>query len=292
MKRFFYVASLLSPLLLSLNLSACGKSVGSEPELSALRPTISPVDPVNPIPDPEKDPAAGDSGTPPVKKTDVLLYNGAGVDTSDWQNTEKLLARAGYTYRLVNATEINAMSLDELTRFRMFLIPGGYGGTIYRNISESARLRIRRAVREEGVGYLGICAGAWVGVGPEAGTWETADYGFAVARGRQLELFRDGGDNVSMQMVTFADGTSRSLVLWGGPITPSWSGGVVARYSTGDPAISQTYAGSGFVIVVGPHPEAPLDWRNETGPDPDGLDYAVTYRLIDSVLNRVPLQTY
>lgn len=49
----------------------------------------------------------------------------------------------------------------------------------------------------------------------------------------------------------------------------AWAGGVVARYSDGKAAISQAYSGKGFVVLSGPHPEAPQGWRNTAGNEPD-----------------------
>jgi len=148
-------------------------------------------------------------------------------------------------------------------------------------------------VRERGVSFLGICAGAWVAVGPDPGE-KAASYGFAVVTGSILNLFLPGGYEpvADIVKVSFPNGSSRNLVWWGGPYTPEWQHGVVARYDTGQPAISQTWAGNGFVIVTGPHPEAPQGWRSTAGNDPDGLDYDIATDLIEAALRRVPLPAF
>jgi hypothetical protein len=132
-------------------------------------------------------------------------------------------------------------------------------------------------------------------VGPEATGTATASYGMAVAPGRVLDAFYPNDDTsliAAMVPVKFADGTSRQMVWWGGPTTPEWSGGVVARYSTGEPAISETFSGKGYVVISGPHPEAPQGWRATAGYDSDGLDYSVAIAMINAAITRQPLTAY
>ncbi|MEW6056276.1 MAG: BPL-N domain-containing protein [Bdellovibrionota bacterium] len=263
---------------------------GSAEDLIAVLPDTSPSDPQNPNPDtPDSPPTTNDR----EYTTDVLLFNGIGISTSDWQTTEQIIKSEGLSYRLVNSSQLNAMSLDQMTKFGLMVFPGGYGNQITNGLSSETRIRVRQAVRERGVSFLGICAGAWVTVGPDPGA-KSASYGFAIVTGSILKLFLPGGRQPTADMVdvSFADGSKRNLVWWGGPYTPEWTGGVVARYDTGQPAISQTWAGKGFVIVSGPHPEAPQSWRNTAGYDSDGLDYAVAADLIQAALKRQPLPTF
>ncbi|MBI3543354.1 MAG: hypothetical protein HY075_08800 [Deltaproteobacteria bacterium] len=258
--------------------SAAGVGSGANPH--AALPDTSAQDPANPV----------------VRAfaTQVLLFNGVGVSTSDWQTTEQIVSDAGLSYQLVNSAQLDALSLDQMATFGMMIFPGGYGNQITDGLQAATTIRIRQAVRDRGVGFFGICAGAWVAVGPESATDNQAAYGFAVANGSFLDEYLPNGQEPEAAMVdvSFADGSSRWLVWWGGPITPNWPGGVVARYSTGAPAISQIYAGKGFVTVAGPHTEAPDGWRATAGNDPDGLDYDIATKLIKSTLNRTPLKAF
>ena len=112
-----------------------------------------------------------------------------------------------------------------------------------------------------------------------------------VARQQGGEVISGGkAPTAAMVDVKFADGSVRNLVWWGGPITPEWPGGVIARYETGDPAISQTWSGKGFVVVSSPHPEAPQGWRSTAGTDSDGLDDDVAIQLIRAALDQKPLE--
>jgi len=279
LRRVFGVAAILSVL------SACNAPEANDPAAKvAPLPDVSTTDPSNPsMPD----------SPPPV--TDVLLFNGTGVSTSDWQTTEQIVKSQGMSYRLVNSSQMNAMSLEELSGFGVIIVPGGSGGTITSNLTTDARLRIRQAVRNYGVGYVGFCAGAWVAVGPEAETTSVASYGLAVAKGSVLPAYYPNGNTslvADMVDVTFSDGSHRSLVWWGGPATPEWSNGVVARYVNGAPAISETWSGKGYVVISGPHPEAPQGWRSTAGTDSDGLDYDIAINMINAALNKKPLATY
>ena len=243
----------------------------------------TPVPPDSSLTDPKN------SGGNPTAQTDVMIYNGTGVSTSDWQATETIVQGQGWSYQLVNSTELNAMSLDQIASFGVIVVPGGSGGTIASNLTPASRLNLRKAVRDRGVGYVGFCAGAWVGVGPEASGDAAAAYGFAVAPGPVLSVYWPGGNSnltAAMVPVTLAGGRTRELVSWGGPSTPEWDasqgGSVLGRYATGEPAISQIRSGAGQVIISGPHPEAPQGWRATAGYDSDGLDQFIAAAMIQS----------
>ncbi|MCM2322835.1 MAG: hypothetical protein NDJ90_06200 [Oligoflexia bacterium] len=278
-------------LILSALLISCNAKGPHAPDAGvSVLPDASKTDPANPPPSnppPSNPPASGYS-------TAVLLFNGTGVSTSDWQSTEQIVKSLGLSYRLVNSSQLNAMTLDELASFGLIIVPGGSGGTIAGNLTTDTRLRLRQVVREHGVGYVGFCAGAWVAVGPEAETARVASYGFAIAKGSVLDLFLPGGSapTAAMVDVSFADGSNRSLVWWGGPSTPEWQDGVVARYDTGEPAISQAWAGKGLVVISGPHPEAPQGWRATAGNDGDGLDYDIAIGMIQSALTKTPMKHF
>ena len=212
-----------------------------------------------------------------------------------WQNTEKLVAGQGWSYTLVNSSELNALSIDEIANYRLIVVPGGKGSTITSSLTPATRLRVRQAVRERGVGYVGFCAGAWVAVGPEAEGDATASYGLAVALGTVLPSYWPDGNTsltAAMVKVTMADGSSRQLVWWGGPSTPEWSGGVIGRYPTGAPAISERWSGKGLVVISGPHPEAPQSWRATAGNDSDGLDYELAIAMMSAAMNGRPMAAY
>ncbi len=242
------------------------------------------VDPVNPA-----DSAQG------ISLVQVLLFNGIGTSVSDWKSLEQILRSMGITYRLVNSASLNAINSTALENFKMILIPGGNSNDINQALTLSTKIKVRQAVRDSGLGFLGICAGAYAAVGVDSASNSTAYYGFAVAQGDYLKHWYPNGNTsliAAVSKVSFADGSSRSLIWWDGPATPEWTGGVVARYPGGQPAISQTWTGAGFVTVSGPHPEAPASWQYTAGPDPDGTDYDIAKKLILSTLNRQALPAF
>ena len=229
-------------------------------------------------------------GGNPLAKTDVLLYNGTGVATSDWQTTESLIQSQGWSYELINSSELNAMTPEEIGSYALIVVPGGKGGTITSYLTPETRLNLRQAVQDQGVGYVGFCAGAWIAVGPEAQSSATAAYGLAIAPGDVLSTYWPGGNtNLTADIVpiTLENGALRSLVWWGGPATPEWSdpsfgSGVIGRYENGAPALSQTYSGKGLVVISGPHPEAPQGWWLTSGNDPDGLDWDLAISMMSA----------
>lgn len=234
---------------------------------------------------------------PPTESTagKVLLFNGQGISTSDWQSFQSILKDMKLETQTVNSAQLEAMSVEDLKQYSLIIVPGGKASTISSGLSGAARVRVRQAVRDHGVSFLGICAGAWAAVGTQANTDNETSYGFLVIYGTHLANWWPNGNSnaiADVVPVDFADGRTRQLVWYGGPATPEWVGGVVARYSDGKAAISQAYSGKGFVLLSGPHPEAPQGWRNTAGPDSDGLDYDITKEMIIAALNRQPMIHY
>lgn len=230
-----------------------------------------------------------------VTVSKVLLFNGLGTSVSDWQTLEGIIRNMGLTYKLVNSAALNAMSTAELIQYKLILIPGGNSNVIINNLTLATKIKVRKAVRDSGVSFLGICAGAFAAVGIDTYSNTTAYYGFAVAQGDYLPHWYPGGNSTlitSIQKINFATGNSRFMTWWDGPSVTDWKAGVIARYPDGKAAISQTWTGKGFVIVSGIHPEAPKSWQYDTGVDPDGTDYDIAIQLISAALNRKPLPAF
>ncbi|AZZ35272.1 hypothetical protein CIK05_00125 [Bdellovibrio sp. qaytius] len=254
---------------------------------NSILPDTAVVDPANPT---TKPPTPSEASS-----NKVLLFNGQGISTSDWQTTQSILKTMRLETQVVNSAQLEQMTVEDLKKFALIIVPGGHSSGISSGLTGAARVRVRQAVRDYGVSYLGICAGAWAAVGTEANTDTATSFGFAAIYGSHLaNWWPDGNTNAvaAVVPVQFADGKNRQLVWYGGPATPEWAGGVVARYSNGKAAISQAYSGKGFVVLTGPHPEAPQGWRNTAGYDSDGLDYDIAQELITSALTRTPMAHY
>lgn len=283
-----HITQLILVSLMTFTQSCADYGLGGSSDSTSVLPDTA-------ISDPTNNPAT--KPYPPTESADgkVLLFNGQGISTSDWQSTQSILKSMNLETQTANSAQLEQMSVDDLKKFSLIVVPGGKASTISSGLTAAARVRVRQAVRDHGVSYLGICAGAWAGVGTEANTDKETSYGFLVIYGSHLANWWPNGNTSAVADVVpvqFADGRTRQLVWYGGPATPEWSGGVVARYSNGKPAISQAYSGKGFVVLSGPHPEAPQGWRNTAGADSDGLDYDIMKELITSALNRAPMAHY
>lgn len=221
--------------------------------------------------------------------TDVLIYNGTGTATSDAASVEAILDERGTTYRTVSSDELNNMTEEELKNFGVIVWPGGKAKRMADSLTPEARERIRKAVVEEGVGFVGFCAGAFIaGTYPWNPTWglefSSIDFPYYYKN--------DEGYEATMEKVTFSDGSVRDLVWIGGPHLADF-GNPVAKYQDGTVAIAQSWIGKGLMILSGPHPEAPDGWRVAYGlNDSDGADFEYTYELIQAALKQNPVATY
>lgn len=228
-------------------------------------------------------------------KTDLLIYAGGSSATGGPEALAAIADQNGWTHDEVTAPELDAMSLEEIASYGAIVWPGGYAGQMSGRLTAETRGRIRRAVRERGVGFAGFCAGAFIAISPKAESGEAGPaWGFALIDAPTLDYYYLEGAGVGSSMVStkFADGETRSLVWWGGPKLPEIQGGVIARYvKTGEPAIAQTWAGAGLVVLAGPHPEAPQSWRTKLSlDDSDGMDQSRAAAMIRAALEQKPLR--
>lgn len=234
-------------------------------------------------------------------KVDALVYAGDAAAYGDPEAITSILDSKKMTYQTVSSSELDSMSLEELTSYGMIIWPGGYAGQMSSSLQEATRNKIRRAVTEYGVSYVGICAGAFIAVSAPAKTGAAGpSWGLNILTDSKdptnlLPYYHleDEGTEDAMVDLKMADGKTRSLVWWGGPYLPEVPKGVVARYAdTNQPAIIQTWAGKGFVILSGPHPEAPDNWRTKLGlNDSDGSDQDIAANMFIAGLNQKPMAT-
>lgn len=225
-------------------------------------------------------------------EVDALIFNGVGTAGADMDKIASILDSHGKSYQIVSSDELNSMTLDDLSRFGVIVWPGGYATQMSNSLTAETRTLVRKAVVERGVGFTGFCAGAFIAVSPLPEDGQPQGWGFSILPQETLPYYylEDQGVVADMVQVSLADGQTRDLVWYGGPTTPEVSGGVIARYPNGQPAISQTWAGRGFVVISGPHPESPDSWRTSFGlVDSDGSDDELAFQLINAALQRRPL---
>ena len=178
------------------------------------------------------------------------------------------------------------MTVSQLRQSRVLIVPGGNFERIGNSLTSSATANIREAV-QNGVNYLGFCAGAFfAGNAPYNGLNLTSGtrFGFYAAEAQ--------GIRKTVVAITTADGQTPDQYWEDGPQLTGW-GAVAAKYPDGTPAIVEGTFGNGRVILTGTHPEAPSSWRRafdfKTSIE---IDHAYAAKLIRVALNREPLPHY
>ena len=242
--------------------------------------------------------SAGPPGAPasPVARnysTGALLFTGTGTWATEISALENLMSQNNITYTSVSSAQLDAMTVDDIAKYGMIIVPGGAGGTEAGGVSAQTHANLRTAVQQRGVSYLGFCAGAFVAVAPTPAAGQDVSYGFGVLNGPILNYPTEADlQNVTMAMTlaSFPDGTHRDILWYGGPTTPNIPGGVVAKYPDGEPMITQAWSGNGFVMLSAVHPSvtgASLGLTDATGPN-----YYIAVKLMQSALNQAPLPAF
>ena len=230
-------------------------------------------------------------------QTDFLLFNGSGTWAAEVSSLKQLFNQKGASFQEVDQSDLNAMNLDQIAKFGAIVWPGGVGSTQMEGLSEATKIKLRQAVQEKGVGWIGFCAGSFVAVAPPPPAGKNPSYGLGIVAAPLLEyyyleeeLHAAGKSDFTIVQHTLADGSKRDLVWYGGPVVPETQAGVIARYPNGQPSISQTWSGNGFVILSAVHPAAPQSVRDSYGViDRDGTDYDLAWAMLEGVLKQKEL---
>jgi glutamine amidotransferase-like uncharacterized protein len=264
---------------LSLCLSGCNAATNGTGATAS--PPSGGSDPAAPISSTTQTPAPARSYT-----TAVLLYEGSGVSTSDAQSLEAILASAKISYTAVTSAQLNTMTAAQFASYGMFLVPGGTANTMSNSLTSSTIQLIQNAVSQDGMGYLGICAGAFLA--GNYGSWGLA----LTSNGFNYYVAESQGITEEAVQVSFPDGSQKGLIWYGGPKLDGF-GSVVGKYPDGTIAIAQETSGKGFVLLSGVHPEAPASWRvGMTGADGTAEDFAYVVTLVQATLAHSPLPSF
>jgi glutamine amidotransferase-like uncharacterized protein len=232
--------------------------------------------------------AAGDEARMPQHANigPILLFNGTGTSPGDVAALEKILSSEHLNYSTVNSPQLNGMSGSQIGEYRLLIVPGGNFEHIGNSLTLSTTANIHNAV-ENGLNYLGICAGAFF-----AG--KSPYNGLNLTSGSRFEFYaaEARGIRKTAAAITAAGGQTLDEYWEDGPQLTGW-GAVVGKYPDGTSAIVEGTFGNGLVILTGVHPEAPASWRR--GMDfrtPVNIDNAYAATLIRAALNRELLQHY
>src|SRR5262245_52233257 len=184
----------------------------------------------------------------------ILLFNGTGASPNDVAALETILRANSLDYSTVNSAQLNAMDETQIREHQLLIVPGGNFVEIGNGLTANTAASIRHAV-QDGLNYLGICAGAFfAGHSPYNGLNLTSGVQFTCYSAEPRGIRKAA---VPIEMA----GASTLEHYWeGGPQLTGW-GEVVGKYPDGTPAIVQGTFGNGRVILTGVHPEAPANWR-------------------------------
>jgi hypothetical protein len=223
-----------------------------------------------------------------AKSVPVLLFDGTGTSSSDVKAVESILGTVGLAYNTVNSSQLDGMTQAQLAAYKLFIVPGGNSITIGKNLTSRATSNVRNAVGENGLNYLGLCAGGFFG------GFSAYYNGLDLTSGVWFSFYPDYYKGIHKEPVSISFPSQGALdIYWqNGPELSGW-GKVVGKYPDGEPAIVEDYWGSGFVILTGVHPEAPASWRyGMKFKTPLDVDLAYAGALVTAALNRTMLPHY
>jgi glutamine amidotransferase-like uncharacterized protein len=219
-------------------------------------------------------------------KSDILLFDGTGASRGDVAAVEAILDSNNLGYATANSWRVNRMSEAQIRGYHLLIIPGGNFVHMGNSLTPSAAANIRRAV-ENGVNYLGICAG-----GLMAGN--SPFNGLNLTSGVKFGFYSVEAQGIRKAAVPIAVAGEPTLEQYweDGPQFTGW-GDVVGKYPDGTPAIVEGTVGLGWVILSGVHTEAPESWRRGMiFRTPASADNAYAATLIRAALNRTSLAHY
>ncbi len=215
----------------------------------------------------------------------VLIFNGTGTSSTDVTAVENVVKNAGFAYRTVNSSGLNSMTQAQLAAYKLFIVPGGNSITIGKYLTHSATTNVRNAVQQNGLHYLGICAGAFFG------GYSAYYNGLNLTSGVWFSKYPDSKTKDDL-MIKFPAQSALDIYWQDGPQLSGW-GKIVGKYPNGQPAMVEGYSGKGFVLLSGVHPEAPSSWyygMTLLTPVDKNLAYAQT--LVKAAFNATVLPHY
>jgi glutamine amidotransferase-like uncharacterized protein len=91
----------------------------------------------------------------------ILLFTGSGASPGDVAALETILHANHLAYATVRSPELTTMTVEDLRRYRLLIVPGGDFVRIGDGLTPAGVARVRDAVHQ-GMNYLGVCAGAFL----------------------------------------------------------------------------------------------------------------------------------
>jgi glutamine amidotransferase-like uncharacterized protein len=218
----------------------------------------------------------------------VLIFNGTGTISNAVSAIENVVHAAGLAYKTINSSQLNSTSQATLAKYRLFIVPGGNSITIGKYLTNQAVSNVRNAVAQNGMNYLGMCAGAFFG------SYSSYNRALNLTSGKWFKFFADyyKGIHKESVLISFPARSKLDIYWQNGPTVAGW-GKVVGKYPNGTAAIAEGYWGKGFVILSGVHPEAPSSWRyGMSFSTPVDVDLSYAQTLVRAAINRTMLPHY
>lgn len=231
--------------------------------------------------------AASESVPPAMTAPPILLFSGMGT-SPDVAAIETILNQNHLGYVRVTSEHLDAMNQSQIQAYRLLIVPGGNFVDMANGLTPGATANVRNAVKA-GLNYLGICAGGFL-----AGSFPAPYKSFDLTSGVKFGFYsaEKNGIRKAAVRVTTAEGPALDQYWEDGPELSGW-GETVATYPDGKPAVAEGFAGGGWVVLAGIHPEAPETWRHGIAfATPTSASNAYALVLIDAALNRKRLPHY
>lgn len=234
--------------------------------------------------DPVLQPKALAASSLSASNVPVLLFNGTGTSPSDVTAVESVLSTLKLAYATANSSQIEAMSVSKLVSYKLLIVPGGNSITIGDKLTHAATTNIHNAVVNNGLHYLGICAGSFFG-------GYSIYNGLNLTNGVWFNFYADEfkGIHKAAVPISYPNGTNMDIYWQDGPQLSGW-GQIISKYPDGVPAMVEGHSGKGWVILSGVHPEAPANWRTGLNFTTSlAADQAYAGKLITNALNGTSL---
>jgi len=215
----------------------------------------------------------------------VLIFNGTGTGANAVAAIESVVKTLGLAYNTANSSQLDGISQTQLAAYKLFIVPGGNSIKIGNALSSKATTTVRNAIAQNGLNYLGLCAGAFFG------GYSQPHNGLNLTSGVWFDFYADYKKGIHKEAVTISFPAMGKLdIYWqDGPQLSGW-GQIVGKYPNGTPALTEGSWGKGFVILSGVHPEAPASWRSGMHFNtPVDVDLAYAGTLVKAAMNHSAL---
>ena len=230
----------------------------------------------------------------------IAVYSGAG----SW-NTSVIAFERFLDWKGINWVEINEEDINngDLTQYKLIYFPGGWAGTYIDVITNKGFENLKRSI-EKGVGYIGICAGAYLAADKVVFENITYDYPLKLFNGIAYGPLSSIApwDNYTMTTLNINksnpinkyESSIEYMLYYGGPYFQPYDYqniDVIATWREyyDKPAIISFRYGDGRVVLIGSHPEIEED---SVGDDSDfadeyndnGSDWYLLWDILDWVI--------